>query len=195
MVNKPNMQNMKAGKIILYIVIVYSIYSIAIAIIEKNQKSDCVESNGNSNAVSERSYNFTRLKINNLVLIDTRGQKINICDMSEKVAKVLFSYNEMDCKSCIYSYLQVLDKTFSADQVIVLSKINDHRALKFQQKDFEVNLNFYKNDKYKCTLDSLKSPFLAVVYGGNTLEYIYMPSMEKHEEYKQVLELYSSFFK
>lgn len=185
---------MKLAKVILYIVVVYSIYSIAIALINKSHNSGNAEYNENNHQTESRECCcFTRLPIQSVKIIDEYDSITSLNDMSKNGELILFSYNEKDCKSCVYSYLQVLDKTFNSEQVVVLCEVNTSRILKFEQKELDVSFPFYKKD-YKYLFDSLKSPFIAVLSKENTLEYIYSPSLEKYDEYIEVLDLYRSFF-
>ena len=170
---------MSIKKLILYIVIIYAIYSIlnhVISIIARQNndyEEDIVNVNYPGVDTSSLINSISHDSIGNFGLLNENLTSTCMDSVLHGKAKLLFAYGEESCMTCINAFLRLISQNFKKEQVLILTDYKNPHALKFLKHSFNVPFDFFITKNSNDTqLKSLKTPFISIITEDKTIEYI-----------------------
>ncbi len=183
---------------ILYIIGLYCVYSLSLKLIDFWNINNKFVAKAQTNVVKDfnmLNIDFSHYNMQNINLLDANHNCITIKEIlknSDKDKLLLFVFNESDCKVCIDYFLKELKKKFNKNDLIVITNIQDVRGLKFYKQNFDVPFDFYKkqNEKIFPSIDSLRTPVLAIIDNNCITDYVFHPQNENEKELYKFIQLY-----
>lgn len=190
-----NRTDMNTKKLILYIVILFCVYTLINNIFYISSQPE--ESVKFPVKYSSENINYSHYCINDFELLNEKHEVLNFSNVLNRDYTVLFVFSEKDCKNCIDDYLGIMKQHFRKNEVIVLSDHPNYRALKYYKQNFNVPFEFFRknNQTDSIDFDSIRTPFMSIVANKNMLEYLCIPDYSRKEDFKSVLLLYKRIMK